>query len=353
LSTESSLDLAESPDLGFAPVSPPPLELVENHGGPVVASPEIITITWQSDPLAAELESFDDWEVTSSFWKDIMGEWGVGPGTHLASWRNPSPAPMTLDEAAIQTMISDAVAAGAVPSPSPSRIYTIYAPSGTTVTELGSYQGCVDFQAYHSSFPFGSTLAIYAVTPRCTDTQGFTALDYTTWGMSHEVMEASNDPDINHPAWVNLTQSDTTPVPGESADLCTGQPMKIDGHEVTRNYSNLAAMNGERPCVPAPTGPMFGVFPDAPELLVASGGSATITLHLYATAPMPPFTVAAYPESTQLTAKLSKQVGQNGDTITLTLTAGSGWSATEPNLVDIYGVISGYQTRRSLIARSR
>jgi hypothetical protein len=348
-------DLVENPDLtpAFMPVSPPPLPIIPNQGGPIIASPEIVTLTWMSDPIAADLEAFDDWEVTSTFWKDLMGEWGVGPGTHLAHYRNPSPAPAVLDEAAVQTLINDAVGAGAIPSPAPSRIYTIYPPSGTTVTQSGLYSGCIDFQAYHSSFDFSGTLAIYAVAPRCSATQGFSATDYTTWGMSHEVMEASSDPNFRNPAWLINKQSLATPELGENADLCAGHPTKIEGHEVTRNYSNVAARAGDRPCVPAPAGPMFGVFPDPAEVTIAPGGSATVTLRLYSTAPMPAFNLRAVARSNQLVVSLSKKSGTNGDTVTLMLLAGGNWIETPgANLVDLYAFTSDYTTRRDLIVHA-
>ena len=355
----SAVDLADVPDLGttdlatFTPVLPPSLPIIPNHGGPVIASPQIVSLTWQSDSIAADLEAFDDWQVTSTFWSDLMAEWGVGPGTHAGSYRNPNPAPATLDEAAVTTLIDSAVTAGVVPTPTASIIYTIYPPSGTTVTQSGSFMGCVDFQAYHSVTTVKGKQAFYAIAPRCATTSGLSALDFTTWGMSHEVMEAASDPDPKLPAWLINTQSPTTPELGENADLCTGHPTKIQGHEVTRNYSNVAAMAGTRPCVPAPAGPMFGVFADPGEVTITPGTQTTVTVRFYSTAPLAAFPISAVARSADLTVALSRTTGKNGDTATLTITAAAGYvEYPGANLVDLRAISSGYQTRHNLIVHT-
>jgi hypothetical protein len=343
-------DLALLADLAppFVPVSPPPLAQVPNHGGPVVASPHIITLSWQGDPIGANFEAFDDWMVTSSFWKATMVEWGVGPGVHAASYRAPSPAPSTLDEVAIDNLITTAAASGLIPSPSPSNIYTVYPPSGTTVTELGAYTGCVDFQGYHSITPSG---AIFAVAPRCSNTSGLSATDYITWGMSHEVMEASSDPDASHPAWVITTQTPSTPLLGETADLCEGQPVTIEGHLVTRNYSNVAAIQGQRPCVPAPPGPMFGAFANPVAISLAAGTKMQLVLTLYSTAPTKPFTIIPIPRSSNLTVSVSPKSGQNGDSVTLTVTASANYiDQPQLNLIDLFAALpNDYTTQHELI----
>ncbi len=225
----------------------PALPIIPNQGGPIVPTPEIITLTWSTDPIAGDLEGFDDWLVASPTWKTMMAEWGVGPGTHLASYRITTAAPGVLDEDAVQKVIDDAVSAGLVPAPSANRIYAVYPPSGTRVTSFGA-EGCEAFQAYHYGYPHASgQFAIYAITPRCADTQGMSAVDYVTWGMSHEIMEASSDPQLAHQAFVIDEQTDATPELGENADLCAGHPTKIDGHMITRNWSNVAG-----PSVPIP-----------------------------------------------------------------------------------------------------
>jgi hypothetical protein len=339
----------------FTPATHPPLPIIPNQGGPIVAHPEVVTITWASDPLAPDLEAFDDWMVASSFWQGLMGEWGVGPGTHGKSYRVPTPAPATLDDGAVQALIADAIVANDLPAPSADRIYAVYPPAGTEVTNFGAI-GCQGFQAYHYSFtPAGaSALAVYAITPRCASTPGMTPLDYTTWGMSHEIMEAASDPDWAHPAYVIQEQSLLTPEPGENADLCTGHPTRVDGHMVTRNWSNVAAKNGDRPCAPATPGPGFGVYADPGEIAIAPGETVTVKVRAWSGAPMPRFKVIAYAASDDLTAKLGGTSAENGDELTMTLTASASFAADPAaNLVYLVAADGDYTTRASLIVRGK
>ena len=343
-------------DAGHTFVTPPPLWQVPNQGGPVVAHPEVVTVTWASDPIAADLEAFDDWFTPSATWSTMMAEWGVGPGTHGGSWRVPTAAPATLDDAAIQKLLSDAFTAGSLPPPNGSRVYAVYPPSGTTVTSFGT--GCVDFQAYHYAFTAASgQRAVYAVTPRCDGgaQAQMTPIDWTTWGQSHEIMEATSDPEADHPAWRLDVQSATAPFTGENADLCVQQPAKIDGHMITRNWSNVAAKTGQRPCVPAPSGPDFGAFADPGEITLAPGGTAKVTVRLYTTAAMATLAVAAYPYSPALTATLDRSHGNDGDVLTLTVKASSSWTEIDgQNVVQLSAYAAdGYMTRRGLVVHAK
>lgn len=339
-------------DAAPARPSPPPLPILPNHGGPIVAAPEIVTLTWSGDALADGIEAFDDWMVASDFWKTMMAEWGVGPGTHVKSFRVPTAAPATLTDDAIQQTIRDAVAAGSIPAPSANRIYTVYPPAGTTVENFGSV-GCTGFQAYHYAFDLDGAKAVYAVAPRCADTGSMTPIDHVTWGQSHEVMEAASDPLAFQPAWVITEQTATTPELGENADLCTGHPTKIDGHMVTRNWSNVAAGKGERPCVPAPAGPMFGAFATA-DVKLAPGGSATTTLHAYATGPMGAFSIRAYPMVKALHATLDRSTASDGDTLTLTITADASYvDVPGQNMVMLLASTKDYATRRYVVVHAK
>lgn len=342
---------------GAAQAPPPPsLELVPNNGGPIIKSPELVSVTWKSDAIGADLVAFDTWLPSSSFFTTMMAEWGVGAGSHGGAYALDTAAPTMLDDTGIQSLLTDAINQGKVPSPNGSRIYMVYPPKGTVVQSFGT--GCADFQAYHSSFQYagegGMALAVYSVTPRCADTFGMTPTDFTTWGASHEAMEASSDPDAQNPAWVILNQTPSTPRPGENADLCTGQPMKADGHTVTRNYSNVAAKAGARPCVPAPAGPMFGVYASPTEVKLAPGTSMQIPIYAYADGPMPAFGVAAYSGVASLTATLDAKTASAGDTLVLTIAASSAFTgAPGENIVYLYATSNGYGVIRQLIAQRK
>lgn len=337
----------------------PPLPIIPNQGGPIIAAPEIVTITWPGDAIASGLEAFDAWMVKSAFWKDMMAEWGVGPGTYVGAVHLPGAAPATLDDAEIQKLLADGFAAGTIPRPNGSRIYTVYPPAGTTVTNFGT-EGCNGFQAYHYSMAVPAsaagpaTTALYAVAPRCAATQGLSPLDFITWGQSHEVMETASDPIHSNPAWRIDQQSVATPQQGENADLCTGHPVRVDGFMVTRNWSNVAAKAGQRPCVPAPPGPMFGVYAAPGEVSVALGTTTTVKVRAYAEGAIAPFAVKAFASDPSITATLDKTKASDGDELTLTLTLPASWIEVDgQNLVSLFAQSEGYNTKRLLIVHAK
>ena len=51
------------------------------HPGRVLQSPVVVTVTWDDDPNVATLESVGDLIGASSYWKDVIGEYGVGAVT--------------------------------------------------------------------------------------------------------------------------------------------------------------------------------------------------------------------------------------------------------------------------------
>src|SRR4051794_15933746 len=60
------------------PKSPPPVPpLITPQGGPVLAKPKLVTITFSDDPHAASIEQLGDWVVGSS-WLASASEYGVG-----------------------------------------------------------------------------------------------------------------------------------------------------------------------------------------------------------------------------------------------------------------------------------
>ncbi len=332
----------------FTPAPHPPQLVLPNQGGKILAAPEIVTVTWPGDPLAAELAAFDDWIGKSSYWTTIAGDYGVGAATHPATFVAPAAAPAALDDADVQQLLLDAIANGTLRAPTAGSIYTVYPPAGTTVTSFGA-AGCQDFQAYHfSTVTPGGTPVVYAVTPRCAFTQKLAPIDHVTWGSSHEIVEAATDPFYAAPAY---RQDDPAAGQmGENADLCTGFPLRIENHTVTANWSIKAAKADERPCVPASPGPMFGVATPSTTPSLAKGASTDLPVTLYSNAPMAAFEVFAYAETEAVTATLSKKSGENGDALTLHVKA----NATAPSgdvRAYLYAQTADYHTTSSFRVR--
>jgi hypothetical protein len=52
---------------------------VVDNGGPVLAAPVVVTITWSTDTGADTYNAFGDSIGASAYWSDINSEYGVGP----------------------------------------------------------------------------------------------------------------------------------------------------------------------------------------------------------------------------------------------------------------------------------
>src|SRR3954467_8886544 len=112
----------------FMPAPHGPHLQVPNQGGPIVAHPELVTVTWTGDPLATTVAEFDAWMATSAYFKDAMSEYGIVPGSdggaHVLS---PAPAAQITD-ADLRKILGDAIAAGTLPPRTADRIYVAYLP---------------------------------------------------------------------------------------------------------------------------------------------------------------------------------------------------------------------------------
>src|SRR3954463_7867808 len=65
--SSASSSSSSSSSSGFTPGAHTEPPLVPPQGGPVIASPKLITITFANDPNRALAETFGDWVVTSSW----------------------------------------------------------------------------------------------------------------------------------------------------------------------------------------------------------------------------------------------------------------------------------------------
>jgi hypothetical protein len=207
----------------FIAVAHAPLIQIPDQGGPRLANPSLVTVTWPGDPLVDALRAFGAWIPQSQYW-NMLSEYGVSTGTQAASVELSGAAPASLDAAQIITLLRTGIASGLVPPPVPNRLYVVYGPPATTITN-GTYVGCQQFVGFHDSTPPGTDpVLVYAIVPRC-PTPGMTDLAVTTWTASHEIAEAATDPRDDLPAWTTKPTDLRTPHGGEIGDLCLGFPL--------------------------------------------------------------------------------------------------------------------------------
>jgi hypothetical protein len=334
-------------------IAPHPLPpQVISHGGPVLASPRVMPISYGADPYGQLLDALAQQLTLTSYWSMTTSEYGVGALTRATPVHLSDPIPASLNDVAVRSLVI-ANTSGASPAwgaADTNTIYTLLVPESVSfISSSGAC--CGSFGGYHSEVHVGSTRVPYAIVCTCSQFDGRqnTDVDAITVTASHELVEAATDPyvmsapayrdaDVDHAVWTILTEA-------ELADMCELQSDKQfvppgGTLPVQRTWSNKAALAGSDPCVPAPalSAGASLVLPDAVEVTglqryqtlgvkVALGRSATIDVPVFTNGVMEPFTVRAVDAIPKysggpplLDLKLDREIANNGDVLKLTIT---------------------------------
>jgi hypothetical protein len=277
------------------PAFTPDFAQIVNSGGPILAAPVIVTITWPAaDSQASTWEAMGDTIGASSYWSGAVGEYGVGPATsgpanHVELSGNP---PQSFTDAQLEAFIAanvgQAQSDAGPPWPAPTldakgnsqTIYTVFVPPSMTLVDSSSMVPLCTERAggYHNHVIVGGLPVSYAVVIECPGTPThapFTAVDIEQ-SASHEFAEASTDPfpalkpafkgfDIAHGAWELWSAFQD-----ELGDACESfkssyyQETGSFPYWVQRIWSNKAAATGKNPCAPQVTEPFYDVtlFPE-------------------------------------------------------------------------------------------
>jgi hypothetical protein len=306
-----------------------PFPQATDAGGPVLAIPQLVTVTFPGDSAAAHAQAFGAWIAASDWIAAIGKDYGVGPGTQIAQPVLASAAPATLSDQAIQQLLSQSIADGALPAPTPNTLYVLYLPASTTAT---SFTGGPDCGAglghiiggYHwEATTSGGTPFPYAVIPSC---EGQDQADLELCA-SHEIAEGLTDPfPSSNPSWGIFDPSSSWSYDNvELADVCLLQSVTDNGYTLARVWSNSAAAAGTDPCVPLPANPLpyFNVsITPAAIPTVAAGTTLTYQLVGWSLAPVPDWGLSTQvgPYSTFApSTQLNVDTMNNGGTATLTL----------------------------------
>ena len=344
---------------GFAEAPHDPLPVLPNHGGPVLAAPKLVTITYAGFTESATMNAFGDWIVGSAWLTTVGRDYGVGHGSHVMHVVLPGPALAMMTDLDTQALLeaklsdgtlpsaagADAGASGAADAGDGGYLYMIIYPSGTqTGSFLGgpstcTYEGGSSFiGGYHWETQSGAYHVPYAVIPTCSSgsiVEGASDLEASA---SHEFIEAATDPlpytsvaygvtDPNDP-WASTA--------GEVADLCEGVTIQEAGFTAQRVWSNSvaaeanagdASAGGPSPCVPASSEPFYDVSPSpASTQVVVAGGSITFSLTGFSTASVAPWGLSTFPGPSSFTPAivLGASTIDNGQMTTLTVSVPSG-----------------------------
>jgi hypothetical protein len=285
-------DLDAATVVAVTPAFTPEVPRIVNDGGAILSKPQLVTVTWTTDPNEKALEDFGDAIGTSSYWK-LVGEYGVGEATSAHVEVSDAPA-STMTEDELASFVADHVAAAPAngwPVNTEQTAYVIYTPPSMQITSNGS-DDCDSTDGYHDETSTSSIAHIvYAVVMEaCHDSQD--VVSFSTETASHEMIESATDPhwesdlawsgfDSDHLAWdVWQEQQD------EIADACEYntdadyEEVAPFAYGVQRFWSNASAAAGHNPCVRAPTLPYFNTTPldtEAINVTVSSEKTASST----------------------------------------------------------------------------
>lgn len=271
---EGGSDAGQHTPSSTYPAFPVDTPTVVDNGGKVLSAPNIVTVTWSSDPNAATWNAIGDNIGASTYWKTINSEYGVGPATSGSAnhFSITTPPPATFNAQDIDSWVSTNISNGTWPASTPNTIYAVYT-DPTTDLVFGDPDGgmtvdaCQFLGGYHDETMTGSY--VYAILPQC---KQFTKTDIEI-AASHELNEAATDPHPNsNPAWYgfdpdHLAWEFFQQFQDELGDACEFFPWSNDYTDTETNFmfaaqlqwSNAAAKAGHNPCVPEPSGPYYDV----------------------------------------------------------------------------------------------
>ena len=243
---------------------------VTDNGGPVLAAPVVVTVTWSTDPDAQTYDALGDTIGASAYWKDINSEYGVGAATSGAANHvsvTTAPPAAGFDDGELDALV-EANAGTSWPANTPNTIYAIYLPPGSALyfggpASAGGQDACAQgVGGYHTESQ--NKNLVYAIMPHCSN---FQTADVEL-GASHELNEAATDPhtnttpayygfDTNHLAFEFFNQFQD-----ELGDACETFATSTDSTDfapyvVQRQWSNKSAAAGSQWCLPKIAEPFY------------------------------------------------------------------------------------------------
>ena len=277
-------------EVDFVPASHAPAPPIPSNGGSVLASANLVVVTFAGYPFADAIEAMADWLPSSRWLAATAAEYGVGTPSVLAKVRLPAAAPTFASASDFTAWVTSQVGAALPSPPSPSTLYVVVFPSGASFSDPSIGSICGSFTGYHDAVAGAYTFAAIGTCPN--HVPGLTDVEQVERVFSHEVVEALTDPFGDGFAARDPEDAWSFVGGGEVADVCNGY-WRESGFLAVRSWSNAAAAAGLDPCEPnAPGTPYFGVSASSASTHhVAAGGSITVDLAGFSTAPVSDWSV--------------------------------------------------------------
>jgi hypothetical protein len=235
-------------DIATAALSAAAATQVAYHNGALLSNVEVVAVflgaQWQAVPFSAaltEISNFCRNFVTSAAVAQLseygVPAWPIEPGSYKGSVVLSTPTiGSAIDDAAIQEVLTEAIAAGRLLRQTANSLYVAFLPDQTTVTAPGIGASCNGHCGYHSAI----NDVVYAVIPypscdgcRPTTPQLWAVFDCLTTTTSHEICEA-----ITNPFGTGWYIDDG--IETEIGDVCAWKPKAVGAYTVQQVWSNRA-----------------------------------------------------------------------------------------------------------------
>jgi hypothetical protein len=281
-------DASSSGSAGSHPAWPQ----VPDNGGPLLQPVKIVAVVASGDPLASSFFAFIDGLASSSWWKTVTAEYGVGTVRSTVHVTGPA---MTSnpDDNGMDAYVEQAISGTPAAAPDGQTLYVLFLPPGIVGVDpkQGPNTGCQLYAGYH--WPLGTGGDVRAVVQRCPlQAGGPDELGDATITASHEIVESVTDP-ASGTGWNLGDPSNPQPwtaspwiagLQGEIGDLCTGTEWTEGAYDYQRIWSNAAAATGGDPCKPAYSSvPYYNTSAPQGWYTVSPGGTIDIPLTGFST----------------------------------------------------------------------
>jgi hypothetical protein len=225
------------------------------YGGPILEHPKVVAVSWGAvDPQTAA--------HAGDFYSALLGSaafsWlteydtktqKIGSGSFAKAVRlTPSTRSKNLTDAQIEKELAAQIKKRALPAPDADTVYMIHFAPGIHI-DLDGSGSCESggFCGYHNAFKSAGKRIAYAVLPDMGTGSGCdlgcgsgTAFDRVTAVASHELTEATTDPEVGLATGLAAPLAWYDPNGGEIGDLCAGETGRVRGYLVQKEWSNSA-----------------------------------------------------------------------------------------------------------------
>jgi hypothetical protein len=247
-----------------APVPGASAPNLQNHGGKVIQSVDVVPIFWGASwstganaQLVPQVEGFFDFIVTSSL-IDMLSEYSTAStriqhGRRLTSVRIPGSEPgnvtpmgSVVSDAQIQQALQTWIQNGIAPATTANSLYFVYLPPNVVCDGAGGAQSCTQMCGYHDHIGGNIYYAVipYVTCNGCVFPGSF--LNTLTEVSSHELCEAITDPTLS--TWWDSNTGN------EIGDICNRQTAELGGFIIQTEWSNSQSACVIASAVPAPPG---------------------------------------------------------------------------------------------------